>query len=225
MKRGRPKKTSIWEKAPRKGVDLTLTGSNVFADEVVRKRLPPETFETYRVWCDREMDALKKGRTREQAAAYANKETSKHFGRNVQTVRNRLRALKTALAEIRKWQDAEVFPKMRQYNEDLRRVRAAGVILRDPAYADIQRAELASQPAADFFSPYLAAFLEAKAANPDSPQRLASVLAAAFLRAHEARVAAEQRAEAAEKQLKPLKQKYVADMATGGAYSSSAKRK
>jgi uncharacterized protein (UPF0254 family) len=63
-------------------------------------------------------------------------------------------------------------------NEDVRRLNRALKLLRDPSYADV-RSSLSLQET----DPYLD-FRSAEAVRPDSTQRLASVLAEAFARAH-----------------------------------------
>lgn len=256
-KRGRRSKDQAWQQAPRNGVDLTFGNANAFADKIFAQ-LPPRSVEMYHYWCDRyDEAATSNGENREKlkalrlnrakrteriAKGYANKKTSEHFGCDIKTVGNRTKWLMAASKKISAWRDENVFPRMRQYNEDVQRLIRAMTLLHHSAYADLERIPgvkaggnscrfLLTDAIYENLEPTLlspdclAQFQSAEGAKLGTLQRLTSVLAAAFTRAHAARVAAEQRAESAERELRLVRQKHAADIVTGGAYGGSAKRK
>jgi hypothetical protein len=197
-KRGRRPKDILWQQAPRIGIDLTLETANEFTNSVVKRELPPKTFETYNYWIARyEKAKFENGRTEHAAKSHANRETSKHFNCDIQTVRNRIGALRATLKKETAWQQANVFPLMHQYNEDVKRLKEA--LLLDKAFADLEVVTVD-----------LRRFRQPDASQPGSPQRLASVLAAALIRAHFERIAAEERAAKAEKELGHARTKLAA---------------
>lgn len=113
--------------------------------------------------------------------------------------------------------------RLTPYNlvREMRGALAKGMaVLRTVSYSDL----LEGCPMAGKLPAALASFTSEKA-RVDSLEYFTAQLAAALLRAHEARIAAEQRAEKIEKELKPLRQKFVADELTKGAYSGSTKQK
>ena len=185
-KRGRPRKSSIAQRAP--AMENALLEYNPF-QQIIDKQLPRNTLQMYVYRRDAYEAARREGLGHRDAIKRANKLASEHFNCTTQTVRNNIGtirangkwsggALERSAKILEKLQEECLFPRMELCNEDVRRLNRALKLLRDPSYADVRSAF--SLPKTD---PYQD-FRSGEAVRPDSTQRLASALAEAFARAH-----------------------------------------
>ena len=175
--------------------------------------------EIYRSWhgCRQNMGATKGEADRIMSCKWHLSE------RQIQNIRSEGDGLMRELAARTAAANKEREGRLTPYNlvREMRATLAKGMaVLRTVGYSDL----LEGCPMAGKLPAALASFTSEKA-RVDSLEYFTAQLAAAFLRAHEARIAAERGAEKIEKELKPLRQKFVANELTRGAYSGSTKQK
>jgi len=150
----------------------------------------------YREWVKEYEAAKQQGKGHRAATKLATEATEKRFSlgeREIQKIRRKAEAVQKTVATYIKTQ---LQPELREFDRVSKPVWKAAALVETSEYRD-----LIGPCTMNVATP----FGHRDVTRPDSLQQLASVFASAFLRAHEARISAEQHATKAEAELERLR--------------------
>lgn len=142
----------------------------------------------------REQEALTAGLPRKKAKGMALRSAAKEFGISTRAVQQAERRLRSMIEDMLRWSAHEQAPAVRTLIELHAAIEKACELLQMRAPGPLPE----------------------RALGADSPERLAATFASAFICENERRIAAERRADAAEKELKDLRTRAAAEAVAPG---------